>query len=97
MKTVLTLTSFVLFSTVANAACLVGYTPYGPFCAALANPRVVAVVELPPVDTWTLTPVLYTTPGLPFMSAYGDASKPPFVPDETASQKIAKMDGTSQQ
>jgi hypothetical protein len=113
MKKLLILTAFALFSTVANAACPDSYTPYGPFCAATfaerfgewvetpegtvpANPGV-AVVELPPVDIWTSAPVPYTTPGLPFVSAYGDTSKPPFVPDENASQKIAKMDGTSQQ
>jgi hypothetical protein len=44
------------------------------------------VVELPPVDVWaapgTHPPGPYTTPGLPFMSAYGDPTEPPFVPAE---------------
>jgi hypothetical protein len=70
-------------------------TPEGTVPANLG----VAVVELPPVDIWTsgIAPVPYTTPGLPFVSAYGDTSKPPFGPDESDSQKIAKKDGTLQQ
>jgi hypothetical protein len=112
MKKLLILTAFALFSTVANAACPDSYTPYGPFCAATfaerfgewvetpegtvpANPGV-AVVELSPVDIWTSAPVPYTTPGLPFVSAYGDTSNPPFVPDENASQKIAKMEAANE-
>jgi hypothetical protein len=113
MKKLLIFSAFALFSTVANAACPDVYTSYGPFCAATFAERFgewvetpegtgfanlgVAVVELPPVDVWTFAPVPYTTPGLPFVSAYGETSKPPFVPDENASQKIAKKDGTSQQ
>ena len=111
MKKFLILTAFALLPMVANAACPDDYNgPFCAATFAEGSGKWVetpegivpknggAVLELPPVDVWPsdIAPVPYTTPGSPSVSAYGDTSKPPFVPDENASQKIAK-DATSQQ